>query len=85
MEKILTEKPFDVNDETVGTTIAENLKTFEEAETLVIAHDKKRHTDWLLASIRDPERTEEFKHHRYLIYHYEAYGWRAISVVEFKF
>ena len=106
MEKILTVKAFDVDDETLGATIAENLKTFEEAETYIIAHDKKIHADWLLASLRDPKRAEEFKHHRYLIYHSEgkiityadslakmsfeelcdeAAGWRAISVVEFKF
>lgn len=105
MENILTVKAFDVNDETIGTTIAENLKTFEEAETYIIAHDKKIHADWLLASLRDPERAKEFKHHRYLIYHSEgkvmaddvltkmsfeelcdeAFGWRAISVVEFRF
>lgn len=105
MENILTVKSYDVDDETLGTTIAENLKTFEEAETYIIAHDKKIHADWLLASIRDPEHTEEFEHHRYLIYHSEgkvmaddvftkmsfedlcdeAAGWRAISVVEFKF
>lgn len=105
MEKILTVKAFDVDDETLGCAIVENLKTFEEAETFVIAHDKKAHADWLLASCQEPERTDEFKHHRYLIYHSEgkvaaddvftkmsfeelcdeAFGWRAISVVEFKF
>lgn len=105
MEKILTVKTFDVEDETLCTTIAENLKTFEEAEAFIIAHDKKMNADWLLASFRTPEHTEEFKHHRYLIYHAEggvaaddvstkmsfeelcdeAFGWRAISVVEFKF
>lgn len=105
MEKILTVKVFDVDDETLGETIAENLKTFEEAEAYIIAHDEKTHADWLLASLRDPEHTEEFKHHRYLIYHSEGKvmadevfpkvpfaelcdevtGWRAISVVEFKF
>ena len=105
MEKILTVKAFDVDDETLCTTIAENLKTFEEAETYIIAHDKKMNADWILASLRDPEHTEEFKHHRYLIYHSEgkvtaddiytkmsfaelcdeATGWRAISVVEFRF
>ena len=105
MEKILTVKAFDVDDETLGTTVAENLKTFEEAEAYIIAHDKKIHADWLLASIRDPEHTKEFEHHRCLIYHAEgkvaaddvstkmsfkelcdeAFGWRAISVVEFKF
>ena len=106
MEKILTVKAFDIDDETLGTTIAENLKTFEEAETYIIAHDKKIHADWLLASWQDPEHTEEFERHQYLIYHSEgkiitytddlgemsfadlckeAAGWRAISVVEFKF
>ena len=101
-----TVKLFDVDDETLGTAIAENLKTFEEAEAFIIAHDKKMHADWLLASCQHPERTEEFKHHRYLIYHSEGkiityddslekmsfaelckevIGWRAISVVEFKF
>lgn len=106
MENILTVKAFDVDDETTCTTVVENLKTFEEAETYIIAHDKKIHADWLLASIRDPEHTKEFEHHRYLIYHSEgkiityadnlgkmsfkelcdeASGWRAISVVEFKF
>ena len=88
-----------------GRSIIENLKTFEEAEAFIIAHDEKIHADWLLASLREPEHTEEFKHHRYLIYHSEgkatadnvltkmpfaelcdeAFGWRAISVVEFKF
>lgn len=105
MEKIVTVKTFDIDDETLNTTIAENLKTFEEAETYIIAHDKKMHADWLLSSYQDPERTKEFEHHRYLIYHSEgnvmaddvltkmsfaelcdeAAGWRAISVVEFKF
>lgn len=105
MEKILTVKAFDIDDETLGTTIAENLKTFEEAEAFIIAHDKKLHADWLLSSFRTPERAEEFNHHRYLIYHSEgkvtaddvftkmsfeelcdeAAGWRAISVVEFRF
>lgn len=106
MENILTVKAFDVDDETLNTTIAENLKTFEEAEAYIIAHDKKMHADWLLSSYQDPERTKEFEHHRYFIYHSEgkivtyadnldkmsfeelcdeAAGWRAISVVEFKF
>ena len=105
MEKILTVKTFDVCDGTNGRTLIENLKTFEEAETYIIAHDKKMHADWLLASCQEPEHTEEFKHHQYLIYHSEgkvaaddvftkmsfeelcdeAFGWRAISVVEFKF
>ena len=103
MEKILTVKTFDV--EVDGRSILENLKTFEEAEAFVIAHDKKERADWSLAFYKDPERTKEFKHHRYLIYHTEgkvaaddvftkmsfaelcdeAFGWRAISVVEFKF
>lgn len=99
-------KTFDVYDETLGRAIVDNLKTFEEAEAYIIAHDKKARADWLLASIRDPEHTKEFEHHRYLIYHAEgkiityadslnkmsfaelcdeAAGWRAISVVEFKF
>lgn len=103
MEKILTVKTFDV--EIDGLQTIENLKTFEEAEAYIIAHDKKRHADWLLASLRDSKRTEDFEHHRYLIYHEagevaadddstkmsfedlceEAFEWRAISVVEFKF
>lgn len=102
MENILTVKTFDV--EADGHALAENLKTFEEAEAFIIAHDKKTHADWLLASNKDPEHAEEYKHHRYLIYHTEgkvaaddvlikmsfealcdaAFGWRAISVVEFK-
>lgn len=106
MEKIVTVKAFDVDDKTLDTTIAENLKTFEEAEAYIIAHDKKMNADWILASIRNPDHTKEFEHHRYLIYHEEAKvisyaddldnmsfadlcdeaaGWRAISVVEFKF
>ena len=103
MEKILTVKTFDV--ETDGRTIIENLKTFEEAEAFIIAHDNKERADWSLAFCREPEKVKEFKHHRYLIYHTvgkvaaddvftklsfkelcdEAFGWRAISVVEFKF
>lgn len=103
MEKILTVKTFDV--EVDGLQTIDNFKTFEEAEAYIIAHDKKMHADWLLASYQDPERAEKFKHHRYLIYHAEgkiaaddvftkmsfeelcdeALGWRAISVVEFKF
>lgn len=105
MEKILTVKTFDVCDDTNGRTLIENLKTFEEAEAFIIAHDEKLHADWLLASYQEPERSEEFEHHQYLIYHSEgkvtaddvftkmsfeelcdeAFGWRAISVVEFKF
>ena len=105
MEKILTVKTFDVYDKTVGRALIENLKTFEEAEAFIIAHDKKEHADWQLASCQDPERAKELKHHRYIIYHNEgkvvaddvftkmsfaelckeAFGWRAISVVEFKF
>ena len=103
MEKILTVKTFDV--EVDGLRTIENLKTFEEAEAYIIAHDKKMRADWLLESYQDPERAEEFKHKRYIIYHAkgkvalddvfakmsfeelcdEAFGWRAISVVEFKF
>lgn len=72
MEKILTVKAFDVDDETLGITIVENLKTFEEAEAYIIAHDKKTRADWSLSSCQAPERAEEFKHHRYFIYHYEG-------------
>ena len=70
MEKILTVKTFDV--EVDGRALIENLKTFEEAEAFIIAHDKKTHADWLLSSYQDPERAKEFKHHRYLIYHAEG-------------
>ena len=103
MEKIMTVKTFDVV--TYGRVIIEDLKTFEDAEAFIIAHDKKTHADWQLASYRKSEHKEEFKHHRYLIFHNEgkvalddvitnmsfedlckaAFGWRAISVVEFKF
>ena len=103
MEKILTVKTFDVDVD--GLQTIDNFKTFEEAEAYIIAHDKKMYADWLLASHQEPERTEEFKHHRYIIYHAEgkvaaddaftkmsfeelcdeAFEWRAISVVEFKF
>ena len=103
MENILTVEAFDVV--TDGRVIIEDLKTFEAAESFIIAHDKKTHADWQLASYRKSEHTEEFKHHRYLIFHNEgkvalddvitemsfkelcdaAFGWRAISVVEFKF
>ena len=106
MEKILTVKTFDVLFGTDDDSRVENLKTFEEAEAFIIAHDKKLHADWLLASCRDHERTKEFEHKRYVIYHTEgkvvadaddldkmsfedlceeAFGWRAISLVEFKF
>ena len=105
MEKILTVKTFDVYNGTLGRVIVDNLKTFEEAEAYIIAHDKKMHADWLLSSRQKPERAEEFEHHRYIIYHTEgkvtaddvftkmsfeelcdeAFGWRAISAVEFKF
>ena len=88
-----------------GSPIIENLKTFEEAEAFIIAHDDKEHADWRLALYQERERVKEFEHHRYLIYHAEgmvvvddisadmtfeelcdaAFGWRAISVVEFKF
>ena len=105
IEEIIV-KTFDVEDETLGRSMIENLKTFEEAEAYIIAHDKKLHAEWLLSSYQEPERTEQFKHHRYCIYHAEgkiiaytddvakmsfaelcdeAAGWRAISVVEFKF
>lgn len=103
MEKILTVKTFDVAAD--GNVLIENLKTFEEAEAYIIAHDKKEHADWSLAFYQDPERAKKFKHHRYLIFHTEgkvvaddvstkmsfadlcdeAFGWRAISVVVFKF
>lgn len=105
MEKVITVKAFDIYDETIGRTIIENLKTFEEAEAFIIAHDAKELADWQLARYKDPEHAKEFKHHRYIIYHNggkavaddastkmsfkelceEAFGWRAISVVEFKF
>ena len=101
----MTVKTFDVYDGTLGRVIIENLKTFEEAEAFIIAHDKKEHADWSLAFYQDPERAKKFKRHRYIIYHTEgkvvaddvltkmsfadlcdaAFGWRAISVVEFKF
>ena len=88
-----------------GDAIIENLKTFEEAEAFIIAHDNKEHADWRLALYQEPGKIKEFEHHRYLIYHAEgkvvvddiyadmpfaelcneAFGWRAISVVEFKF
>lgn len=103
MEKIITVKTFDV--EMDGSPIIENLKTFEEAEAFIIAHDNKEHADWRLALYQEPEIIKEFEHHRYLIYHAEgkvvaddisadmsfaelcneAFGWIAISVVEFKF
>ena len=106
MKKIITIKSFDVYDLTDERMIIENLKTFEEAEAFVIAHDAKEQADWQLAFYQDPERAKKFKHKRYLIYHAEgkitaydsdidkmsfaelcdaAFGWRAISVVEFKF
>ena len=71
MEEI-TVKAFDVYDEALGRGIIEDLKTFEEAEAFIIAHDKKMHADWVLKSYRLPERIEEFKHHRYIIYHSEG-------------
>lgn len=67
MEKIITVKTFDV--EMDGAAIIENLKTFEEAEAFIIAHDDKEHADWRLAFYDNPERTKKFEHHRYLIYH----------------
>ena len=101
----MTVKTFDVYDKTLGRVIIENLKTFEEAEAFIIAHNNKEHDDWSLAFYREPERAKKFKHHRYIIHHTEgkvvaddvltkmsfndlcdaAFGWRAISVVEFKF
>ena len=75
MEKILTVKTFDVYDKMLGRVIIENLKTFEEAEAFVIAHDKKMQSDYLLSSfqkLRHAENAEEFKHHEYLIYHTEG-------------
>ena len=103
MEKIITVKTFDI--EMDGDAIVENLKTFEEAEAFIIAHDNKERADWRLALYQEPERVKEFEHHRYIIYHAEgkvvlddisadmsfeelcneAFGWIAISVVEFKF
>lgn len=104
--KEVTIKTFDVFDETLGRAIVNNLKTFEEAEAYIIAHDKKTLAYWQLASLQDPESTKEFERHRYLIYHSEGkiityadnldkmsfaelckevVGWRAISVVEFRF
>ena len=105
MENILTVKTFDVYDWTLGRGIIDNLKTFEEAEAYIIAHDKKMQADWILSSYQSPESGEQFRHHKYHIYHtigkvaaddvftklsFEelcdaAFGWRAISVVEFKF
>ena len=104
--KEITINSFDVYDKTVGRALIENLKTFEEAEAFIIAHDKKEHADWSLAFYQEPKKAEEFRHHEYMIYHTEgkivayfddiekmsfaelcdaAFGWRAISVVEFKF
>ena len=71
MEEI-TVKTFDVYDEALGRSIITNLKTFEEAEAYIIAHDKKMRANWLLSSYKQPERTEEFRHHRYIIYHSEG-------------
>ena len=68
MKEIIV-KSFDVFDRTDGCTLIENLKTFEEAEAFVIAHDRKLHADWLLAFYQEPKKAEEFKHHEYLIYH----------------
>lgn len=70
MEKILTVRTFDV--EVDGLQTIENLKTFEEAEAFIIAHDKKEHADWSLAFYQDPKRTKKFKRHRYIIYHAEG-------------
>ena len=101
----MTVKTFDVYDKTLGRVIIENLKTFEEAEAFIIAHDNKMRADWLIESHQKREHNKDFKRHEYLIYHTEgkvvaddvltkmsfkdlcnaAFGWRAISVVEFKF
>ena len=70
MEKLITVKTFDV--EVDGDAIAENLKTFEEAEAFIIAHDDKEHANWRLAYYDNPEKTKKFKHHRYIIYHAEG-------------
>ena len=70
MEKIVTVKTFDI--EIDGFPTIENLKTFEEAEAYIIAHDAKEHADWQLAFYKDPERTNEYKRHRYIIYHAEG-------------
>ena len=70
MEEIKTIKAFDV--EVDGDAIIENLKTFEEAEAFIIAHDKKEHADWRLAFYDNPERAKKFEHHRYIIYHAEG-------------
>ena len=70
--KELEVKTFDVYDKTLGRAIIENLKTFEEAEAFIIAHDKKLRADWVLSSYQRPERTEEFKRHRYIVYHSEG-------------
>lgn len=99
-------KTFDVFDKTDGCSLIENLKTFEEAEDYIIAHDKRLHADWMLEFYRKPDKVNEFRHHEYIIDHtagkiitYDsnlanmsfeelcdaAFGWRAISVVEFKF
>ena len=68
----ITVKTFDVYDKTLGRAIIDNLKTFEEAEAFIIAHDKKMQADWVLSSYQDPEHAEEFKHHRYFIFHSEG-------------
>lgn len=102
--KEVTVKTFDVLID--GRSIIENLKTFEEAEAFIIAHDNKEHANWSFAFYTEPDRGDEFKHHQYTIHHTEgkimtyaddldkmsfedlcdeAAGWRAISVVEFKF
>lgn len=67
--KEITVKTFDVFDRTDGCGLIENLKTFEEAEAFIIAHDRKLHADWQLAFYQEPKKAEEFKHHEYVIYH----------------
>ena len=68
--KDATVKTFDIIMD--GRPLIENLKTFEEAEAFIIAHDNKEHADWSLAFCYDCERAKEFKHHRYLVYHAEG-------------
>ena len=68
----MTVKAFDVLFGADDDSRVENLKTFEEAEAFIIAHVKKTHANWLLASCRDPETAKEFERKRYVIYHTEG-------------
>ena len=68
--KDATVKTFDVMMD--GRPLIEDLKTFEEAEAFIIAHDKKMRADWLLSSHQEPERAKEFKRHEYTVYHAEG-------------